>query len=58
MALVQFGGGILDARGSIGGQVFSKNRFGNYMRARITPVNPNSARQAVVRAIVQALAAA
>jgi len=56
MALVQYGGGILDARGSIGGQVHSKNRFGNYIRARTTPVNPRSPRQSLVRAAVQYLA--
>ena len=55
MALIQLGGGILDARGSIGGQVFSKNRFGNYLRARITPVNPKSDRQNVIRAAIQDL---
>ncbi len=49
MALVQYGGGITDARGSIGGQVHSRNRFGNYIRARTTPVNPNSIRQNSVR---------
>ncbi len=58
MAVIQLGGGILDARGSIGGQVFSRNRSGNYIRARITPVNPRSARQNVIRAVVQFLAAA
>ena len=56
MALIQLGGGILDARGSIGGQVFSKNRFGNYIRARITPVNPKSSRQNTIRASIQSLA--
>jgi len=56
--LVQWGGGILDARGSIGGQTASRNRFGNYLRARITPVNPQSSRQNVVRAIVQLLSQA
>ena len=56
MALIQLGGGILDARGSIGGQVFSRNRFGNYIRARITPVNPASSRQNTIRASIQSLA--
>ena len=51
MALVQYGGGILDARGSVGGQVHSRNRFGNFIRARTTPVNPNSTRQAAIRTI-------
>ncbi len=56
MALVQLGGGVLDARGSIGGQVFSKNRNGNYIRARTTPVNPRSTRQNKIRSVVQFLA--
>lgn len=56
MALIQLGGGILDARGSIGGQVFSRNRFGNYIRARITPINPQSSRQNVIRNAIQSLA--
>ena len=55
MALIQYGGGVLDARGSIGGQVHSKNRYGNYIRARTTPVNPQSTRQNFVRNIVQYL---
>lgn len=56
MALVQYGGGVLDMRGSIGGQVHSKNRSGSYIRARTTPVNPGTDRQSVVRAAVAALA--
>lgn len=56
MALAQYGGGILDMRGSIGGQVHSRNRFGNYIRARTTPVNPQSSRQNVIRASVASLA--
>ena len=35
--------------GSIGGTVFSRNRFGAYIRARSVPVNPNTARQVVAR---------
>jgi len=58
MALVQYGGGVLDARGSVGGQVHSRNRYGNYIRARTTPVNPQSSRQNLIRAAISALAAA
>lgn len=50
MALVKFGAGIVQASGSISGQTYARNRFGNYMRARTTPVNPKSDRQNVVRA--------
>lgn len=53
--LVQYGGGILDARGSIGGQTASRNRFGNYLRARTTPVNPATDRQNAIRVAIQFL---
>lgn len=49
MALIKFGGGVLDMRGSIGGNVFSRNRYGSYVRQRTKPVNPNTARQQAVR---------
>lgn len=58
MALCKFGGGVTDIRGSIGGTVFSRNRSGNYMRARTTPVNPSSQRQSTMRAIIASLAQA
>ena len=50
--LVKFGGGVIDARGSIAGNVFSRNRYGNYVRARTTPINPQSGRQSAIRTIV------
>lgn len=56
MALVLYGGGVEAIRGSIGGTVFSRNRFGNYIRARTTPVNPQSTRQNVIRAAIMFLA--
>ena len=58
MALVKFGGGITDIRGSIGGTTFSRNRFGGYIRARTTPVNPNTQRQSTMRAIIASVASA
>jgi len=36
---IKFGGGVVDARGSLAGNVFSRNKSGAYMRARVTPVN-------------------
>lgn len=36
--------------GSIAGQTASRNRFGQYVRTRAIPVNPNSTAQGVVRA--------
>lgn len=50
--LVKFGGGVIDARGSVGGNVFSRNASGAYVRARVKPVNPNSDRQSRIRAIM------
>jgi len=51
MALVMYGGGILQMSGSIGGNTFAKNRYGKYIRTRTKPVNPNSARQQQIRGI-------
>lgn len=50
MALVKFGAGIIEMRGAIAGTVFSRNRGGNYARAKTTPINPQSDLQSVVRA--------
>ena len=49
MALIKFGGGITEMRGSMAGNVFSRNRSGAYIRARTTPTNPNTALQQAVR---------
>jgi hypothetical protein len=56
MALVKYGGGIVGASGSIAGTVHARNRFGNYIRARTKPVNPNSTAQAQMRGILAQLA--
>ena len=58
MALIKYGGGIVQMSGSIAGDVHARNRFGNYMRARTTPINPKSDRQNVVRARIMLLAEA
>jgi len=50
MALLKFGGGITEMRGSIAGNTYSRNRYGAYARARTKPVNPNTGRQQTVRA--------
>lgn len=51
MAKVKFGAMMVDARGKLGGQVFSKNRGGAYIRTKVTPSNPNSLSQSGVRSI-------
>lgn len=54
-ALVQFGGGITKMAGSMAGNTFARNRFGDYVRARKKPVNPHSVRQESIRAVVSYL---
>lgn len=56
MALIKYGGGIIQMSGSIAGNTHARNRFGNYMRARTKPVNPNSARQVEMRAFLTFMA--
>lgn len=49
MALVKYGGGIIQMSGSIAGTVFAHNASGRYARARSKPVNPSSALQVARR---------
>lgn len=49
MAKIKFGMMMTDARGKLGGQVFSKNRAGAYIRTKVTPSNPQTTAQAQVR---------
>lgn len=53
---VKFGGGVAEARGSIAGTTFSRNKGGSYARQRVTPVNPQSTYQQAQRARVSLLA--
>lgn len=50
MALIRFGGGVVQMTGSIAGNTFARNHYGNYARARTKPTNPNSSGQQAVRA--------
>lgn len=49
MAKVKYGEMIADLRGKINGTVHSKNRSGQYMRNKTSPVNPQSTSQSGVR---------
>lgn len=49
MALVRFGNGVAEMRGSIAGTTFSRVKGGAIARNRTVPVNPNSLAQANVR---------
>lgn len=51
MAKVNFGALANDARGSLAGQVFSRNRGGAYTRTKVSPVQPSTPRQLAQRAI-------
>lgn len=56
MALVKLGPMVTEARGSIGGTVFARNRGGAYIRARTVGVNPQTTRQTAIRALLGDLA--
>ena len=53
---VKFGGGVAEARGSIAGTTFSRNKGGSYARQRVTPVNPQTAAQQAQRSRISELA--
>ena len=55
MAKIKFGMFMTDARGKVGGQVFSKNRGGAYVRTKVTPANGQTARQSYVRQLLGAI---
>lgn len=49
MALIKFGMMMTDARGKLGGQVFTKTRSGATIRTKVTPANPNTSAQSLAR---------
>jgi hypothetical protein len=57
MALIRFGNGVSEIRGSIAGTTFSRNRAGAVARNRIKPINPNTQQQADVRYLFATIAA-
>lgn len=57
MAKVKFTAFMADARGKLNGTVFSKNRGGSYTRTKVTPSNPQSVAQTVVRQRLAAFSA-
>jgi hypothetical protein len=48
---------LSDARASIGGATASKNRGGNYFRARVAPIQPRTENQQFIRAQLSSLSA-
>lgn len=49
MAKILFTAVVADMRNKLNGTVFSKNRYGAYARTKVTPVNPQSDAQQLVR---------
>lgn len=58
MAKVKFSALVSDMRNKLNGSVFSKNRYGSYLRNKITPVNPQSSYQLAQRANLSFLSSA
>lgn len=56
MAKIKFGALMTDARGKLGGHVFSKNRGGAYLRTKVTPSNPQTEDQQANRSLLGYLA--
>lgn len=51
MAKLLFGIGVADARNKLGGHVFSKNRNGAYVRQKVSPTQPRTDAQLVIRSV-------
>ena len=49
---------MVDASGKLGGQVFSKNRGGAYIRTKSTPLNPQTTAQMAIRGIFASISSA
>lgn len=49
---------MTDARGKLGGQVFSKNKGGAYVRTKVTPANPQTADQTTARSLFASISTA
>ena len=58
MARIVLGPTVASASGSVGGCVFSRNRYGPYIRQRVNPVNPNTFYQNQVRSLFSVLSTA
>ncbi len=51
MAKIKFGNIVVDMRGKISGNVYSKNKGGAYSRVRVVPSNPQTSYQSFVRGL-------
>lgn len=55
---VKYSALMSDARGKLNGSVASKNRYGNYLRNKVTPVNPQTTFQMAQRQLLGSLSSA
>ena len=51
MATIKTSALVADIRGKVGGNIFSRNRGGAYVRMFTAPVNPSSTKQAAIRGL-------
>lgn len=58
MAKIKLSAIVSEMRGKLNGSVFSKNRGGAYVRTKVTPVNPQTLAQGLVRATLTNLSQA
>lgn len=58
MALIKFGMMMTDARGKLGGQVFTRTRSGATVRTKVTPTNPRTEAQQLARSILGTVSSA
>lgn len=54
MAKIKFSALVSEMRNKLNGSVLSKNRYGNYLRNKVSPVNPQSTHQQNARSILSA----
>lgn len=52
MALIKFGAGISEMRGKEGGVIYSRNAAGAYIKAKVSPVNPQTSFQNTQRSLM------
>lgn len=58
MALVKFGGGVTEFRGTLAGNIFSRNKGGAYVKKFTIPTNPQTQAQLAIRAIFSQISTA
>lgn len=58
MSKIKYSALVSDMRNKLNGSVMSKNRYGSYIRNKVTPVNPQTSFQTNQRANLSALSAA